>query len=402
MIPKQIIYPLRYVRPLLLGGAEKQERLFVQSFSELLGLPIPFIPVGRARAGIYLLTKASISKQRTYVLLSPYTIPDVVNMIRFAGGTPIFIDHERQSTHIDLIQLESRLSDRVACAWLTHYHVNQSKMADAQSLCAAKGVRLFEDCAISLGGTINGTSVGLQSDGGVFSLSAYKSLNYFWGGGVVTNDPELEKAVSKISSGWRRLRVPDYATQIARTLKYDLATRRIIFDFFAGPLLRRRQRRSRETLGLKQPRIESVAFDQSLQSRPSAGAFAEWNRKIKNVRTHLAHRREIASIYDQKLCSLMVSQNTPDELKNESCFVNYPVWIGEERRNEIYKRMILDRFDVGLSLYPNVHKHSEFAEVEGISLNAMKLVNSVISLPTHPRVSVDYAQKLANRLVHEL
>ncbi len=398
MIPKQIIYPLRYVRPLFRRDAEAQEELFLKKFSDLLRLPQTCVPLGRARAGFYLLTKAAVTEGRPLVLLSAYTIPDVVKMIRFAGGTPVFVDHEPRSTNIDVNQLQDYLSDRVACAWITHYHVNQARVADIRSLCSAKGVRLFEDCAIALGATVDGESVGLQSDGAVFSLSAYKFLNYFWGGAIVTCDSELRRAVAETVSGWTRFRASDYSTQIVRALKYDMATRPVLFDYVAAPLLRRRQRRSRASLELSRPRTESTAFDRSLQSRPSAGAFAEWNRKMQYVNGQLEHRRQIASTYQQTLGEMMVSQETPNQLRNGSCFVNYPVWVDEKRRDEIYKRMLFSRFDVGLSLYPNVHNCDEFKLSEGRSCNVTQLCNSVISLPTHPRVSVAYAEKLANAL----
>src|SRR5262249_46140498 len=125
--PKQIIYPLRYMRPLFCRDVGSGER-FEAAFRALLGADIHVIALGRARAGIYLLVKYAVSSKRNQVILSPYTIPDVINMVKFAGGAPVFVDHLPNSTNIDLGHLSSLLDDSVCCVMITHYHVNQNQM----------------------------------------------------------------------------------------------------------------------------------------------------------------------------------------------------------------------------------------------------------------------------------
>src|SRR5262249_38754161 len=125
--PKQIIYPLRYVRPLFCRDVDSGER-FEANFKALLGGGIHAIALGRARAGIYLLVKYAVSSKRNRVVLSPYTIPDVVNMVKFAGGAPVFVDHLPNSTNLDVEHLSSLLDDSVCCVLMTHYHVNQNQM----------------------------------------------------------------------------------------------------------------------------------------------------------------------------------------------------------------------------------------------------------------------------------
>ena len=59
------------------------------------------------------------------------------------------------------------------------------------NLCADKGVGLVEDCAHSLGSTINGRHSGLFGDAGVYSLYATKAVPAGEGGILVTKDEEL-------------------------------------------------------------------------------------------------------------------------------------------------------------------------------------------------------------------
>ena len=152
---------------------------------------------------------------------------------------------------------------------------------------------------------------------------------------------------------------------------------------------------------IRQPRIESESFDATLQSRPSAGAFAEWTSKLRLVEPRLAHRRRIAAIYDKYFADHMVGAKNHDK-SNAGCFVNYPIWVGTEKRDRVYKKMLMAGYDVGLSLYPNCHEHPKFLSVPGESIEVKRLVSSVLSLPCHPRVTDAYAESLAKELKGKL
>ena len=66
-------------------------------------------------------------------------------------------------------------------------------------LCKKKGITLIEDCAHSLGSTLNGKHTGLFGDAGVYSLYATKAVPAGEGGIVITNDNDLFKMVDKYS-----------------------------------------------------------------------------------------------------------------------------------------------------------------------------------------------------------
>jgi dTDP-4-amino-4,6-dideoxygalactose transaminase len=329
--------------------------------------------------------------------MSPYTIPDLVNMVIFAGGIPVFVDFEPKSTEISLDHLNALLNDSTAAVLVTHYHVNQARLMDMVDLCKERGVLLAEDCAISLGGSIDGISVGTQSSVGVFSLSSYKFLNFFWGGMVYCRDTALQDEIENVVKRWRRLGFRDYRSQIFRTMKYDFATRPLMYRLVTSRLLRYKQRRSNSIQMLSQPRIESDAFDETLSSRPGAAALSEWASKISNVGRMLQHRRRIASIYVNHFSDIAVGRDVLSQL-TDGCFVNFPVWVGAEKRNHVYRQMILQGYDLGMSLYPNVHSYPKFQELSGRSDAVEELCRSVVSLPCHPRVNIDYAERLSMAL----
>lgn len=392
--PKNIIYPLRYLRPLLSRPADA-ETLFKQKLASLLGGNVSVIPLGRARAGFYILTKLALTETRRRVILSPYTIPDLINMVRFAGGEPVFVDCLEGSTNIDVGHLAELLGSDAACVFITHYHVTQNRTAEIVDLCRRRGVKCFDDCALALGAEISGERIGTTTDASMFSLSSFKALNFFWGGAITTRDRDLAGSVERMVEDWPRLVPSQYGKQIVKTLKFDLATRPMVFSRIVFPIYRKKILASEVQDVLPLNRIESTSLDATITSRPSLSAAAEWNRKMPTVDEFLRHRRRIAEIYDRHFHHRVASSETSADIRAGSGYVNYPLVVGQAVRNDIYRDVLSRGYDVGLSLYPNVQETPGFTGIRGRSDNVSALVRSIVTLPTHLRISESYAEELA-------
>jgi len=390
--------PIAYAK-VFFGGDARDERRFNEMVLRRLNADVSITQLGRARSGLYLLTKYAVERgERSKVIMSPYTIPDVVIMVVLAGGEPVFYDFEPNSTFCDFNHLSSLIDDRTACVIVTHYHVNEARLSEISELCRSHGALLFDDCAIAFGGAVDGRPIGALTDASVFSFSSFKLLNFFWGGMITTRDPSIAAFVAETTAIWPRLTLKDYAAQAKTCLKYDIATRPVVFRAVVMPMLRKRAEQTNRSNTLERFRIESTELDVSLTSRPNYAAFAEWARKLEKVDAWLARRRAIARIYHRRLGERMVSSPISDAQFHESCFVNYPVIVNPASRDAICREMLLSGFDIGRNLYPNVHRHLEFVHAAGASENVERLTLSSVYLPTHFGVSESYAEAISIKL----
>ena len=71
------------------------------------------------------------------------------------------------------------------------------EIVEIAEICKAKGIALVEDCANSLGATLNGKHTGLFGVAGVYSLYATKAIAAGEGGIAVSDDEELGKLLDK-------------------------------------------------------------------------------------------------------------------------------------------------------------------------------------------------------------
>ena len=78
----------------VLGGRHKNNKRDIERFEQQLRQRFNSryaVCVSQCRVGIYFAVKALIEPGQE-VILSPYTIIDVINMVIFAGGRPVFAD----------------------------------------------------------------------------------------------------------------------------------------------------------------------------------------------------------------------------------------------------------------------------------------------------------------------
>ena len=142
-------------------------------------------------------------KQKTKVFLQSNTMYGVKTMaissgLELCGYVDCSIDYlmpkyEQVSEFIDTLDKPSE------CVFLlTHIGgwVNPD-IEKISQLCKSKGVMLVEDCAHSLGSTLNGKHTGTFGDAGVYSLYATKTIPVGEGGIIVTEDHELYRLLEK-------------------------------------------------------------------------------------------------------------------------------------------------------------------------------------------------------------
>lgn len=152
-----------------------------------------------ARTGIYHALKAIISPGQK-VILSPYTIADVVNSVICAGGTPLFADLEKGSCNVSAQAIEELLDGDVGAVLVTHFYGEACDIERIARMCKAKKIPLIEDAAQAFSVTVGGKQLGTFGDIGIYSFGLYKNVNAFFGGMLVTNNSEIADKVRRAAS----------------------------------------------------------------------------------------------------------------------------------------------------------------------------------------------------------
>ena len=200
------------------------------------------ILLGRARTGIYLLVKHFLKHTKNKkVLISPYTIPAIINLIQLAGGKVIFVDSEPNSTSMNINQLRMLVrKNKPSVIIITHYSIVERNYYKIYHLCKKNNIKLIEDSAISPVGISNKKLINNYSDGSIFSFSSFKLINYFYGGALRCNNLKIHDEILKEVSNWKKFNFISYFPQIFKTLIFQLATSNFIYNFFTFNRLKKK------------------------------------------------------------------------------------------------------------------------------------------------------------------
>ncbi|HTB63222.1 MAG TPA: aminotransferase class I/II-fold pyridoxal phosphate-dependent enzyme [Opitutales bacterium] len=133
------------------------------------------------------------------VFCSTLTFVASANPIVYEGGTPVFLDCERDSWNLDPNILEDALRERARngkmpkALVLVHLYGQSANLDPIISLCEKYGVILVEDAAEALGATHHDRPVGTRGRVGVFSFNGNKIITTSGGGMLVTDDAAFAK-----------------------------------------------------------------------------------------------------------------------------------------------------------------------------------------------------------------
>jgi dTDP-4-amino-4,6-dideoxygalactose transaminase len=113
-----------------------------------------------------------------------------------AGARAVFCDVAQDHT-MDPEKLESLVGPRTKALVVVHLFGVVADMEPILRVASARGLRVVEDCAQSMGGEYKGRKVGSIGDAGCFSFSQSKHLTTGGEGGmVVTSDANLAREMS--------------------------------------------------------------------------------------------------------------------------------------------------------------------------------------------------------------
>jgi len=140
------------------------------------------------------------------VLTASMTFFAAPNMIVKVGAVPVFVDVLPGTRNIDLEAAEARIGPRTKAIMPTHFGGLPCDMDALYALARRRKLRVIEDCALAIGSSWRGKTLGSFGDICVWSFHPNKNITSIEGGALVVNDAgEAEDVEVMRFHGIRRL-----------------------------------------------------------------------------------------------------------------------------------------------------------------------------------------------------
>jgi perosamine synthetase len=195
-------------------------RRFAQEIAERLGARYCVItPSGTA--ALFLALAACDVGRDDEVIVPDLTMAATATAPILAGAKVVFADIEPRTLCLDLDRAEAMITERTKAVIVVS--LNGRAPAGLPAFvagCRARGVRVVEDAAQSMGSTLGGRALGTIGDCGIFSFSPHKIVTTGQGGAVVTDDEALYQRMRMLRDFGRASGGSDHYLTVGWNLKF--------------------------------------------------------------------------------------------------------------------------------------------------------------------------------------
>ena len=149
------------------------------------------VAVNSGTSALHLLIRALDIGPGDEVITTPFSFIASTNCILFERATPVFVDIEPETLCIDPALIEPAITSRTKAILAVDAFGHPADLPAIEEIARARGLRLIEDSAESLGSTLGGRLCGSFGDAGIFGFYPNKQITTGEGGAVVTNDARI-------------------------------------------------------------------------------------------------------------------------------------------------------------------------------------------------------------------
>ncbi len=350
--------------------------------------------VDSGRTGLMMALQALGIGEGDEVLVQAYTCVAVPNSVLWAGAKPIYVDIKAETLNISLDDAKLKISEKTRAIVVQHTFGNPADMTEVMQFAEENNLKVIEDCAHGLGARFDGRPLGSFGDAAIFSFGRDKVVSAVFGGAVVARDEEVAAKLKELHSALRDMSYIWTLRQILHPIIFWIA--KSLYDF--GPVGKVIIEGSKR-LGLI---AKAVYAEERFGEKPMFigqklnGAISKMTYfQLLKLDKFVAHRREIAELYDAGLVGVLVKIQIT--LEQGLCsYLRY--FIAVEKTDELMnfakQRSVLLGDWYRQVVAPKGVDYSKIGYKQGSCPIAEKVANESVNLPTHIGISKTDAERV--------
>ncbi len=284
----------------------KPREAFKQAFQDLFQTKSLVITGASGRTCLSLILSALELTPDDEVLLQAYTCVAVPNPILWQGAQPIYVDCERETLTMSVVDLRRKITPRSRVLIIQHTFGQPALLKELLTIAKEHHLFVIEDCAHALGARVDGQLLGTFGDASFFSFGRDKTLSSVFGGVALIHRKDLQKKIGALEKTLAEPATSWILQQLLHPLLTGLAKK--TYGLGLGKLL---LAFGRKTHLISQPvqATEKHGGKPSFAHTRFAGVLAilalHQLRKLERFHTH---RRELAEIYQVGFSQIQVQQ----------------------------------------------------------------------------------------------
>ena len=347
--------------------------------------------VFQARVGLYMLLKFLIKKnpQKKTVIISPYTLTEVINCIKIAGCNIEYVDIDLKTGLPNLTNLKRRQVKNSLCIILTHLFTKKIALKKLLLICKEKKLEVINDNAINLFSSKKGI-FGLDQNFSIYSFNYQKNLSSILGGVIYIKNNKIFKEIENFSKNFKKKIGLFSVIKKLFFLKIIniLFCNRLVYNFFTFHLIKPLMFRNVFLTKLIYPNYKKKISSKISQNYKYSftNHFSYFGLKsLERFKKDQNHRKKISNEY----LKIFKNYTFINNISTNSLSVNleYPVIIKFGLKRKFYNFLLNHGYEVRAFWYTNNASNKKFQ-------NSNYIEKNVICFPTHTKITKKYVKNL--------
>ena len=358
------------------------------------------VPRGRVGLKIILNSIKKKNSNKNRIVMSPFTIFDVVNMVTSENLKPDFFDINKNDYSVSLKSLEKKINDKTLAIILTHYHIEPSDYHKIVKFCKIKDIFLIEDRAISFKKIKKKENLN-KKHFIFYSFSPFKFVSTINLGAITVDDLYFHKKIYQYKKKFYNKNFLFMFFRVFFMLRFYIASRNLVFLILFNFI------KISEILNIS-------TFKNLLKNDPNPQKYKKKDKKdyfirISNYQAYSAtyqinsnvnnahkERHKKAKFYSKKLRGIKNIFYREYLYNYKDCYLGFPILC--ENRDKLYQYLIKNNLDISKYFYRNCNELAIFRKFKSNCPNAKYVADHLLMLPTYPNYPFDNIKLICNKI----
>ena len=354
----------------------------------------------QGRSALFYILKSIISDKKREIIISPYTLPEVIFCIKYSGGTPILVDINIETGLLDLESLKKKINSKTAGVIITHLFSDLKNYKNIKKVVKMKSCYLIEDSAINFGSEYKNNFIGKDSDFVFFSFNLIKNLNLFYGGMIYAKDKYKLNKIIKSVENLNKFPLKELIKQFFLGTAIYLLNKKLIYNLISKNLFIWFEKRKLKYFLKK---IYPGKYSKKKNKTPINYSydFPLYSAKLgleqlKDFKFENKSRIRIARKYYKKLFNIdgIIAPKINSKFLI-SVFLEYPIIVKNNKKVKLYQFLLSKGIYLRNHWYIN---SSKYLNTNIKFKNSEYLENNILCLPTHNEISIKYINLICDEI----